>query len=154
MDVRSNPPTVLLVQQDDDNLQMYLEYLQSRGVPCVAVSTAADALARAADVHVVVTGILLRGGADGIELLQQLRADDRTRPTPVIVLTACALDTERQRAEDAGCNAFLAKPCFPETLLQTVQRVVAQSRVDAVKGRPAKGRLRDRRMHRPAKRRR
>ena len=84
--------------------------------------------------------------------MQQLRADERTRPTPVIVLTACALDSERQRAEDAGCSAFLAKPCFPETLLHTVQRVVAQS--EAVKGRPAKGRLRDRRTRRPAKRRR
>ncbi len=30
---------------------------------------------------------------------------------PIIVLTACAWDAERERATNAGCDLFLAKPC-------------------------------------------
>ena len=38
-------------------------------------------------------------GIDGHELIARLRNDERTNQTPIIVLTACAWNTERERAE-------------------------------------------------------
>jgi CheY-like chemotaxis protein len=111
---------VLLVQPNDDNLEMYAEFLSHAGLTTIPVSRATDALAAAAKADIVVTGIRLPGSLDGIELIARLRAQRRTKQTPIIVLTASALQAERDRAKQAGCDAFLPKPCLPEELLREV----------------------------------
>jgi CheY-like chemotaxis protein len=72
---------------------------------------------------------------DGLELIQELRADERAKRTPVIVLTACAWRSERERAERAGCDAFLPKPCAPDELVRAITRVLAASKLRVVRGR-------------------
>jgi len=47
---------------------------------------------------------------DGIEVLQQLRADERTRLLPVVMLTTSTEDTDLARAYEAGANAYVRKP--------------------------------------------
>ena len=93
------------------------------------VSDAHDALRVAPSADVIVTGILLPGQIDGVEFIAQLKANERTKSIPVVVLTTCAWSAERERAENAGCNAFLAKPCLPADLLGAVSRVLALHRV-------------------------
>ena len=78
---------------------------------------------------VIIAGILLPGHMDGIEFIAQLKADQRTKSIPVIVLTTCAWKTERDRAENAGCDMFLAKPCLPDDLERAVRRLLARRRV-------------------------
>jgi CheY-like chemotaxis protein len=126
----------LLVQQDADNREMYAEFLRHKGLTPVAVSTGADALLAAPTADVIVTGILLSGEMDGLELIRELRVNEATRVTPIIVLTACAWTTERERAERAGCDAFLSKPCAPDELVREILRVLAASKLRAVSGKP------------------
>jgi two-component system cell cycle response regulator DivK len=71
-----------------------------------------------------VSEMLLHGHIDGLELLARLKGDERTKAIPLIVLTVCAWTTERARAEEAGCDVFLAKPCLPGELLDAVRRVL------------------------------
>jgi two-component system, cell cycle response regulator DivK len=116
---------VLLVQPERDDREMYCEYLSRRGLSPLPVANATDALMLAAKVDIIVTGILLPGPIDGIELLRRLRDDAATKNTPVIVLTSCAWNSERERAEQGGCDVFLAKPCLPEDLVREVRRLLA-----------------------------
>jgi len=51
-------------------------------------------------------------------VLTRLRRDARSHHRPIIVLTACAWVTERERAAREGCDMFLAKPCLPDELLR------------------------------------
>jgi two-component system, cell cycle response regulator DivK len=118
---------VLLVQPERDDREMYCEYLSQRGLIPMPVANATDALKLAPKVDIIITGILLPGPIDGIELLRRLRDDDTTKRTPVIVLTSCAWNSERERAEQGGCDVFLAKPCLPEDLVREVQRLLATS---------------------------
>ena len=120
--------TVLLVGPAQDDRAMYAEYLRCRGVTPIETDDPSAALAAAADADAVVTGIHLTEGADGLELIRRLRAADRTHLTPVIVLTASVLVTDRQRATAAGCDAFLPKPCDPDTLLAEIRRVMTVCR--------------------------
>jgi two-component system, cell cycle response regulator DivK len=120
---------VLLVQPNDDSLEMYAEFLSHAGLVPIPVSSALDALAVAPKADIVVTGLRLPGSVDGIELIGRLRTDGRTRRTPIIVLTASALQTERERAQQAGCDVFLPKPCLPEELLHEVCRLVKPSKL-------------------------
>jgi CheY-like chemotaxis protein len=47
---------------------------------------------------------------DGIEVLRQLRSDDRTRRVPVVVLTTSNEDVDLLRAYDLGANSYVRKP--------------------------------------------
>jgi CheY-like chemotaxis protein len=126
---------VLLVQSHDDSREMYSEYLRHSGLAAIAASNAADALTVAPMADVIVTGIRLDGGIDGIELIARLREDARTKHVPIVVLTAFAMQSDRERAERAGCDVFLPKPCLPEDLLREVRRVLAPLKVSVVRAR-------------------
>ncbi len=47
---------------------------------------------------------------DGIEVLRQLREDDRTRLLPVVVMTTSSEDQDRIDSYRLGCNSFIRKP--------------------------------------------
>lgn len=46
----------------------------------------------------------------GLEVLERLRADTRTRLLPVIVLTSSDDELDRLRSYENGCNSFVRKP--------------------------------------------
>lgn len=47
---------------------------------------------------------------DGLEVLKRLRADDRTRRLPVVVLTSSNEEQDVVRSYDLGANSFVRKP--------------------------------------------
>jgi two-component system cell cycle response regulator DivK len=49
-------------------------------------------------------------GMNGIDMTRELKADQQTARIPVVALTANVLKGERERALDAGCADFVAKP--------------------------------------------
>ncbi len=110
---------------------MYAEFLRYYGLAVIPVSDARDALMLAPQADIVVTGMNLDKPMDGAGLVSRLRHDDRTRSTPVIVLTACAWPKDRERAEAAGCDVFLPKPCLPNDLLGEVRHLLAATRSQA-----------------------
>lgn len=132
---------LLLVQPIDDGLCMYAKCLSDHGLAVMAVSDAWDALIAAPKADVIVTDILLAGSMDGVELITRLRRDERDDRRPIIVLTACAWDGERQRAAQAGCDLFLAKPCVPSELLRQVRASLADAALGRARGRPIKAEL-------------
>jgi CheY-like chemotaxis protein len=137
--ITSDSAVVLLVQPYDDGLKMYVEFLRYHGLAVIGVSDPWDALTAAPKAHVIVTGILLAGSMDGVELIARLRRDERTHQPPIIALTACAWKTERERAEHAGCDMFVPKPCLPDELLRHVHQWLPESRLRDVRPPPIKG---------------
>jgi CheY-like chemotaxis protein len=119
-------PTVLLVDDAADNRMMYAEYLRAQHFRAIEIDNAADALALGSTADAVVVDIRLPGSFDGLELVRRLRSDGRTQNMPIVVLTACAFETDRIRAREAGCDAFLSKPCLPDTLVIELRRALAQ----------------------------
>ena len=117
---------VLLVEPKDDNRDMFAEYLQACGLTVLTADTTDDGLIRAANADVIVTGIRMPGSCDGIEFVRRLRNADGTKEKPIIVLTACALESDQRRALSAGCDTFLAKPCLPDRLESDVRAALAR----------------------------
>lgn len=60
----------------------------------------------------------------GLELVQRLRQDDRTRDLPVVLLTARGSDLEPSEA-DTGIALFMSKPFSPRELLERVKGLIA-----------------------------
>ncbi|MGC1454459.1 MAG: response regulator [Nitrospirota bacterium] len=48
-------------------------------------------------------------GLDGLDVLREIRSDDRLRGIPVIVVTHSDLESDREACYDAGANGFLHK---------------------------------------------
>lgn len=47
---------------------------------------------------------------DGLDVLRRMRADERTRRLPVVVLTSSNEDQDKLRSYDLGANSFVRKP--------------------------------------------
>jgi CheY-like chemotaxis protein len=120
--------TVLIVDDFDDNRQMYAEFLAYSGFQVLEAANGAEALAKATE-HVpdLVVMDLSLPVLDGWEATRRLKGDPRTRHIPVVALTGHALQGHSQGAREAGCDAFLAKPCLPDKLLETVKAMLAKA---------------------------
>lgn len=61
--------------------------------------------------------------ASGLDVLRELRRLPHRRATPVIVLTAKGLETDREEAIRLGATDFLTKPFSPKKLLARIDEV-------------------------------
>jgi two-component system response regulator len=57
---------------------------------------------------------------DGLDVLRALRADERTRLLPVVVLTSSNEEIDIVRAYDLGANSYLVKPVESEAFMAAV----------------------------------
>jgi DNA-binding response OmpR family regulator len=101
---------------------MYGEYLCAHGFRVHEAPTTDGALALIDKCDLVITGLLVPGSIDGVELIARIRAERSA--VPIIVVTACVLLTIQNAARTAGCDELLMKPCFPEDLLESVWRLL------------------------------
>jgi two-component system cell cycle response regulator DivK len=125
----SRSPLVLIVDDFADNREMYSQFLEFSGFRVAEAQNGHEALdkAFALSPDLIVMDLSLPG-LDGWEATRRLKADARTRSTPVIALTGHALAGHSKGAIDAGCDAFITKPCLPERLLEEIKSML--------KGRP------------------
>ena len=49
-------------------------------------------------------------GMSGIEVLREIRADDRLKELPIVVVTSSALEADRTEAIAAGASGYIQKP--------------------------------------------
>jgi DNA-binding response OmpR family regulator len=118
---------VLIIEDDENALCGYVEFLTAAGFDPVGVTNAAEALpiALTHPPAVVVTDITLPG-INGFELAAALRADWRTESVPIIGLTAHWTADIHSRARDVAMQVILAKPCVPGHLVAELQRLLGR----------------------------
>ena len=119
-------PVILLVDDYDDGREMYADALTFADLQVIEAANGLDAL-RLATEHLpdLILMDLSLPGLDGWEVAARLKQNDRTKHLRIIALTAHALDGERERAERAGCDGFISKPCLPDELLKRVRRYLS-----------------------------
>ncbi|MEQ1727328.1 MAG: response regulator [Vicinamibacterales bacterium] len=120
-------PRVLLVDDYPDAREMYSEYLQFSGFDVVEAANGMEALRRAADdsPDIILMDLSLPV-MDGWEATRRLKADVRTAQIPVVALTGHAIAGISEGARQAGCDAFVTKPCLPEDLVREIRRVLGE----------------------------
>jgi two-component system, cell cycle response regulator DivK len=123
--MNNNQKTILLVEDNEDNLVVYRTILEHVGYRVVEARDGEEgiALARAQQPHLILMDISIPK-LDGWEATQRLKADGATSTIPIIALTAHALEEDRQKAAQAGCDGYLAKPVEPRRVVQEVERFV------------------------------
>ena len=98
-------PTVLLVDDNADILESYAEILRGNGLEPITAATGGSALERAFRLRPDAVVIdMWMPGMDGFDTARALRADERTRNTPLIALQAWASRGARRKRLDATCS--------------------------------------------------
>jgi signal transduction histidine kinase len=115
--------TRILVADDNADMRDYVtRLLRDRGciVTIAADGNAALEAARDSDPELIVSDVMMPG-LDGFELLRALRADEKTRRTPVILLSARAGEEARVEGIAAGADDYLVKPFSARELVARVE---------------------------------
>lgn len=60
---------------------------------------------------------------DGIEVLRRIRADERTQPLPVVVLTTSSEDRDKIESYKLGANSYVRKPVDFSQFAEAVQQL-------------------------------
>jgi CheY-like chemotaxis protein len=120
-----SPPLVLVVDDFQDNREMFAEFLSLSGFRVAEASTGREAIDRGFELlpDVILMDLSLPE-LDGWEATRQLKNDPRTSHIPIVALTGHALADHSREAREAGCDAFLTKPCLPEVLVVEIRRML------------------------------
>jgi signal transduction histidine kinase/HAMP domain-containing protein/ActR/RegA family two-component response regulator len=121
-DERLKNLAVLVVDDDVRNLFAMTSLLEGQGAAVLPASSAREAfdlLASHPEVSAVLMDMMMPD-IDGYEATRQLHADPAYRDLPIIALTAKAMPGDRERALEAGCSDFVAKPVEREQLFRAL----------------------------------
>lgn len=125
--------TVLLVEDNEDNLVVYRTILEHVGYTVIEARDGEEGVARATEnIPDLILMDISIPKLDGWEATQRLKANDATKNIPIIALTAHALEEDRQKATQVGCDGYLAKPVEPRRVVQEVEKFVGPARPTAV----------------------
>lgn len=115
--------TVLVVEDNDLNMKLFEDLLQTQGYRVLSASHGLDALnlVRQHRPDLVIMDIQLPE-ISGLEITQVMKADPALRHIPVIAVTAFAMKGDEERMLQGGCSAYIAKPISVTQFLETVRR--------------------------------
>jgi two-component system, cell cycle response regulator DivK len=116
-------PQVLVVEDNERNMKLFCDVLQASGYRTLEATTGERAVELVSEHRpdLVLMDIQLPG-IDGVEALDQLRADDRFSSVPVLALTAQAMEGDRERFLAAGFDGYVSKPVDIANFVATVKR--------------------------------
>lgn len=120
---------ILIVDDDPDILFLLKRCLEKAEFQVVGVSDPSQAVkvAREAAVDAAILDIMMPG-ISGFEVLQGLRSQRSTQRLPVAFLSARGGDQDREHGLSLGANDYLTKPFQADTLVASVERLLAQPR--------------------------
>ncbi len=120
---------VLIIEDDRFNRRLYKDLLEAEGLDVLLACSADEGLTLARETlpDLVVMDIEMPG-MSGLEATRQLKADERTRAVPVLVISAHAMIEHEANAHDAGCAGFLRKPLEFPGFQEVVMRLVAEGK--------------------------
>lgn len=116
-----NPGKILLVEDNPDDVTLTLRALKSRnitndvvvasdGVQALEFLFGAGTAPGAAELPAVVLLDLKLPKVNGLEVLQRIRADERTRMLPVVILTSSDEERDIIKGYSLGANSYVRKP--------------------------------------------
>ncbi len=121
-------PKLLLIDDDARLSSMVSDYLGHAGFEVATAGSLGAGRQRLAahSFDAVVLDLMLPDG-DGLELCREMRADARTRQTPLLMLTARGEPMDRIVGLELGADDYLPKPFEPRELLARVKALLRRT---------------------------
>lgn len=117
--------SVLVVDDDEINLQVAGDILKMGGYGLYKALSAEEGLRIARKMRPdLILMDLAMPDMDGIEASHILKSDAETARIPIIACTAHVTQETRDRAFQAGCDAFVSRPIEPKKLLMQIAKIL------------------------------
>lgn len=114
--------TVLIVEDDKLSYQYY-EILLASHFKLLRAKNGVEALAvfeNNKDISIILMDIKIPGDMDGLDVTRKIR--EQNKKIPIIAQTAYAMNIDRMRAIDAGCNDYITKPVNKNKLFSVITK--------------------------------
>ena len=116
---------ILLVEDNEMNRDMLSRRLERKGYQVVMAVDGQQAVDMAlTEPPALILMDMSLPVLDGWEATRRIKADDRTKGTPIIALTAHAMQGDEQKAREAGCDDYDTKPVELPRLLEKMERLL------------------------------
>lgn len=118
-------PTILVVEDEPAIQELVSINLRHAGFLVAHASSAeeAESTVRAALPDLLILDWMLPGQS-GVSLARKLRANERTRDIPIIILTARVHEEDKVQGLEAGADDYVTKPFSPKELVARVRAVL------------------------------
>jgi len=116
---------ILVVEDTEDNRQILRDLLGMAGYDMVEAHDGLQGVAMAAEhkPDLILMDIQMPV-LDGYEATRRIKADPALASIPIVAVTSYALSGDEQKARDAGCNDYIAKPYSPRQMLAKVREIL------------------------------
>lgn len=116
---------ILLVEDSQDNQEIFKYYLENAGAQVELVEDGLSAVRKATekDFDIILMDIQVPG-IDGKEATRRIRSRGYERP--IVALTAHAMVEERQSCLDAGCDGQITKPVTGDQLISEISNYLSE----------------------------
>ena len=122
-------PTILLVEDNDQNAYLATYLLEKSGCRIVWVKTGPQGIVTAERVtpDLILLDVELPE-MNGYAVARELRKRPSLAAVPIIAVTSYAMVGDREKALDAGCTDYIEKPINPDTFVADVRQAPARRR--------------------------
>ena len=124
---------VLIVEDNPQNMKLFEMLLRAKGYTPLKATDGGEALdiATRECPDLIIMDVRLPG-MNGLEVTKKLRENSAFSRTPIIATTAYAMKGDKERAIEAGCNAYLSKPFNIHELTERIAEMLRQRQNDTV----------------------
>lgn len=121
--------TVLIVEDDLTQRQLLSMLLKKLGLSVIAAVDGVEALEKVEQYspELIILDIIMPR-MNGYEVCRRLRSDVKTEKLPVVMCSAKKEEFDRYWGIKQGADAYLSKPCHPQELVETVQKLLNRDR--------------------------
>jgi len=116
---------ILVVDDQFQNIELLEAYLVPQGYEIVKAASGEEALEKLVNsqIDLVLLDVMMPR-MSGIEVLEKLRADEKTKAIPVVMVTVLKETEDKVKALEAGCDDFISKPVDKVELLARVKSIL------------------------------
>ena len=124
----SRSPLILLAEDNESNISSMYSYLEAKGYRLCVARDGLEAIAFAKEYQpdLILMDIQMPV-MNGLEAIKQIRLEPNFENTPIIALTALAMESDRQKCLDAGANEYITKPVKLQALSHTIQTLLIKT---------------------------
>ena len=122
--------TVLIIEDNEQNMYLMKYLLEARGYRTVTARDGHEgiAAARAEAPDLILLDIQLPT-ISGHEVARTLKADPSVSAIPVVAVTSYAMPGDREEVMAAGCTGYIEKPIDPDSFIDRMERFVSRGSV-------------------------
>ena len=124
---------ILAIDDESDVLMIVRTALEAEAYEVATATNGVDALALAdeQDFDLILLDVMMPG-MDGFEVMRRLREQEKTRKTPIVMLTGLAEKSMVKQALDLGVSHYIVKPFEFQEFLQVIDRALAEDNEDDI----------------------